>query len=179
MPPVPPPPSNPPREKRGLADRLLMMAGVSLALAAAAFPWYVFLNPQKFSFRNDAVQQARDMPAKEAKSVFSIAPMAVVNSNPTPQKLPKDIDRMQTATLPQGPDAPDGKGGEALAQPFPGSVFRLLHVANGQALIEDSSGMYMVKVGSVLPDNSRLARLEQKNGKWVIITSTGAIYENQ
>ena len=46
-------------------------------------------------------------------------------------------------------------------QPFPAtSGFRLLHVANGRALIEDCSGMYIVRIGSILPDNSRLATLE-------------------
>jgi len=38
--------------------------------------------------------------------------------------------------------------------------------------------MYIVQTGSVLPDNSRLAALTQKNGKWVIVTSTGEMYES-
>ena len=64
------------------------------------------------------------------------------------------------------------------AQPFPGrSDFKLLHVANGRALIEDQGGMYMVKVGSILPDESRVATLEQRSGKWVIVTSNGKIYQ--
>jgi hypothetical protein len=54
-------------------------------------------------------------------------------------------------------------------QSFPGKPrYRLLHVANGRALIEDKSGMYIVRIGSVLPDNSRLATLEQRDGSWVI-----------
>ena len=56
--------------------------------------------------------------------------------------------------------------------------FRLLHVANGRALIEDKAGMYLVRIGSILPDNSRVATLEQRDGKWVIVTSTGDIYQN-
>jgi len=36
--------------------------------------------------------------------------------------------------------------------------------------------MYMVRVGSILPDESRLASLEQREGKWVIVTSNGNIY---
>jgi RPA family protein len=62
-------------------------------------------------------------------------------------------------------------------QPFPASSgFKLLHVANGRALIEDTTGMYVVRVGSVLPDESRLATIEQRDGKWVIVTSKGDIY---
>jgi hypothetical protein len=35
--------------------------------------------------------------------------------------------------------------------------------------------MYIVRVGSVLPDNSRLATMEKRDGKWVIVTSTGEV----
>ena len=64
----------------------------------------------------------------------------------------------------------------ALDQPLPASTgFRLMHVANGRALIEDARGMYIVRVGSVLPDNSRLATLEQRDGAWVIVTSNGDV----
>lgn len=38
--------------------------------------------------------------------------------------------------------------------------------------------MYVVRIGSILPDESRLATLEQRDGKWVIITSKGEIYKN-
>ena len=48
----------------------------------------------------------------------------------------------------------------------------------GRALIEDDTGMYVVRVGSVLPDNSRLASIEQRDGKWIIVTSTGEVYGN-
>jgi hypothetical protein len=37
----------------------------------------------------------------------------------------------------------------------------------------------MVKVGSVLPDNTKLAKIEQRDGRWVIVTSNGEIYENE
>jgi hypothetical protein len=49
-------------------------------------------------------------------------------------------------------------------------------VSNGRALIEDPSGMYVVRVGSILPDESRLATIEQRDGKWVIVTSNGDVY---
>jgi hypothetical protein len=35
--------------------------------------------------------------------------------------------------------------------------------------------MYIVRIGSVLPDNSRLATLEQRDGSWVIVTSNGEV----
>ncbi|MNT02685.1 hypothetical protein D3C72_1371910 [compost metagenome] len=51
-----------------------------------------------------------------------------------------------------------------------------MHVANGRALIEDTTGMYIVRIGSILPDNSRLATLEERDGRWVMITSSGDVY---
>jgi hypothetical protein len=84
-----------------------------------------------------------------------------------------------TATVPTlGREQPEGLETQA-SQPFPGkSGFRLLHVANGRALIEDKAGMYLVRVGSILPDNSRVATLEQRDGKWVIVTSAGDVVQN-
>ncbi|MBU2486780.1 MAG: flagellar protein, partial [Alphaproteobacteria bacterium] len=81
-----------------------------------------------------------------------------------------------------------GEGSESTGAPaltaidpdksFPGKPrYKLLHVANGRALIEDKSGMYIVRIGSVLPDNSRLATLEKRDGQWVIITSNGEVIQ--
>ena len=93
---------------------------------------------------------------------------------------PKDFipDPLTTATV-SNAGGEDDKGPPADQQPFPGkSPFHLLHIVNGRALIEDDTGMYVVRVGSVLPDNSRLASIEQRDGKWVIVTSAGDIYGN-
>jgi hypothetical protein len=46
-------------------------------------------------------------------------------------------------------------------------------------MIEDATGMYMVRVGSILPDNSRLATIEQRNGRWVVITTRGETYMDE
>jgi hypothetical protein len=99
----------------------------------------------------------------------------MVNKNPS---QPKDLipDPLTTATV-SNTGREDDKGPPADQQPFPGkSAFQLLHVANGRALIEDDTGMYVVRVGSLLPDSSRLASIEQREGKWVIVTSTGDVY---
>lgn len=45
------------------------------------------------------------------------------------------------------------------------------------ALVEDSNGIYIVNVGGVLPDNSRVATLEQRDGRWVMITSKGDLIQ--
>lgn len=36
--------------------------------------------------------------------------------------------------------------------------------------------MYVVRVGSTLPDNARLTKIEQRGGQWLIETSSGKTY---
>ncbi|WP_245269431.1 flagellar protein [Allorhizobium undicola] len=177
--PVKPPRS--PRRRQGLiGDRMLAATGVAMACSAAMFPWYVFFNPEKFGFRAAPMDHTRDLPETTPRNVFSVSPLALVAREDHEQKPPEGVDPLETATVSDvGRQVPDRKPIENAQQPFPGSAFRLLHVANGRALIEDTSGMFMVQIGSILPDNSRVATLEKRNGKWVIVTTSGQIYENQ
>jgi hypothetical protein len=165
------------RRKGAMLDRFLTYTGLALAGASAFFPWYVFFNADKFGINVAASSNSRELPDWPARNVFSVSPLAMVNKNEAAKKVPP-VDPLTTATVSDLGKARDG--GDLLEeQPFPGkSSFRLLHVSNGRALIEDPSGMYVVRIGSILPDESRLATLEQRDGKWVIITSKGEIYKN-
>ncbi|MBB4288454.1 hypothetical protein GGE16_000470 [Rhizobium leguminosarum] len=165
------------RRKTVILDRFLTFTGLALAGAAAFFPWYVFFNEDKFGINVAASGNSRDLPDWPARNVFSVSPLAMVNKNEGDKKA-SPIDPLTTATV---SDLGKERNGKPLLedQPFPGrSSFRLLHVSNGRALIEDPSGMYMVRIGSILPDESRLAALEQRDGKWVIVTSKGDTYQN-
>lgn len=164
-------------------DRLLIGTGVTMAFAAAMFPWYVFFNEDKFGIRPADWGTTRDLPPGPGKDVFSVSPLAMVNKNhDTEIRQIPDIDNLTTATATEsglGKVEPAQKS-KVLEQPFPGqSGFRLLHVANGRALIEDSSGMYLVRVGSILPDESKVAMLEMRQGHWVIVTSKGDVYGDE
>jgi len=105
--------------------------------------------------------------------------MAMTNRNkedmPQPAELP---DMLTTATVnASGKEKQNDLAAGVEDQPFPGQTsFRLLHVSNGRALIEDGSGMYMVRVGSTLPDNALLTKIEQRGGEWQIETSSGKTY---
>ncbi|MDH4439530.1 MAG: flagellar protein [Rhizobium sp.] len=162
-------------------DRLLAGTGIALACGAAFFPWYVFFNEEKFGIRVADWTSTRDLPEGPGRNVFSVSPLALVDKDDEGGESPAAplVDEIVTATVPTlGRERPEGLEPVA-SQPFPGKIgFRLLHVANGRALIEDKGGMYLVRVGSILPDNSRVATLEQRDGKWVIVTSTGDIYQN-
>jgi hypothetical protein len=53
----------------------------------------------------------------------------------------------------------------------------MVHVANGRAMIEDDAGLWIVQRGSILPDSSQVSSIEQRNGKWVMVTSTDQVIE--
>jgi len=172
-------PVAPPKQarRRTVADRALAFTGLALAGASAFFPWYVFLNPDKFGIHVAEGERTRDLPNWPSREIVSVSPLAITNKNPS---APKDLipDPLTTATV-SNAGREDDRGEPADQQPLPGkSPFHLLHVANGRALIEDDTGMYVVRVGSVLPDSSRLASIEQRDGKWVIVTSAGDVYGN-
>lgn len=159
-------------------DKALAGSGVILAALAAFFPWYVFLHPEQFSVPPLWQGDKRDLPDTPPREVMSVSPLAMVDDDNEPAA--RDLDLLSTATVPAlGSELSRGAPLDgALNQPMPlATGFRLMHVANGRALIEDASGMYIVRVGSILPDNSRLATLEQRGGKWVIVTSNGDVYE--
>lgn len=161
------------------SDRWLLATGLLIAGFAAFFPWYVFLNQDQFGVRPMGFASNRDLPELPARSVVAASPLAIPDSDD--ESSGDTLDTISTATVntdgeQREPDPADDAGPE---QRFPGqkSNFRLLHVVNGRALIEDGSGMYVVRIGSILPDNSRLATLEKRKGRWVIVTSDGDVIE--
>lgn len=160
-------------------DRWLMGGILGVAAAAAAFPWYVFFNQEKFSVNIAGWESLRNLPQGHGGGVAPVFPHEEQQNAARDQDFPslETTDPVTTATVSAlGTEAKEG----ALfreEQPIPGTgTFRLLHVANGRALIEDKSGIFLVQVGSVLPDNTRLATLRQRDGKWEIITSAGTVY---
>ena len=43
--------------------------------------------------------------------------------------------------------------------------------------IADDAGLWVVQRGSALPDSSTVARIEERGGKWVIVTSDDRVIE--
>jgi hypothetical protein len=64
-------------------------------------------------------------------------------------------------------------------QPFPAPVisFRLVQIANGRAMLEDDTGLFVVQPGSILPDNSRVVTIEEHNGRPVLVTDADVVLE--
>lgn len=155
------------------ADRMIIGGGIVLAGFAAFFPWYVFLHQEEFGIRPMQSMKGLDAAAWPGSGLFAASPLATVVGD---GEGPAEFDPLQTATTPAVTEQP-APGEDPLSQPFPVRPFELVHVANGRALIEDQSGMYIVRIGSVLPDNSRVERLEKRGEEWVIVTSEGEVIE--
>ena len=83
-----------------------------------------------------------------------------------------------TGTVPTKPETPENAPGLE-DQPFPSEAaeFRLVHVANGRAMIEDDAGLWVVQQGAALPDSTRVKSIEKRNGRWVLVTSADRVVE--
>lgn len=160
------------RSRYSRSDLTLALAGLALATLCALFPWYIFYNPEQFGIRAlefegdaDAIGGAGLSPSSRLWPEPLAAPEVV------PQALEAEFDRLATGTtgsLPADGVQPPGLD----EQPFPAAAgdFRLIHVANGRAMIEDERGLWVVGPGSVLPDNSHVSSIERRDGRWVLVT---------
>ena len=141
------------------SDLVIAALGIALGLTCAFFPWYIFFNQEKFGIR----------PMKfEGGGSGASGPVAV---GPQPQRIGapmtiEDVPVMQldlfsTGALPDDEGSSSGKRAPGLdEQPFPGDVpqFRLVHVANGRAMIEDDAGLWVVQQPMPDPAASRIER---------------------
>jgi hypothetical protein len=153
-------------------DTILVAVGVLLAAGSAFLPWYVILNPEKFKLYADPRIMTRDMPDTGPRPIWNVSPMAIPNKD-EPKLASLPLDPLKTGTTPIAPNKMSTltiTGSQK--QP---NGFSLLHVSNGKALIKDDKGIYLVQVGSPLPDQSKLATIEELDGKPVIITTNGTV----
>lgn len=162
------------RPKRTSMDVLLVAGGIALGLTSAFFPWYVFMNQDQFGIR--AVKFGGN-PATGTQPA-SATPAGHINAPiPLADAMGPPLDRFTTGTLPRTQDEPNVAG--PVEQPFPSSssAFKLVHIVNGRAMIEDGAGLWIVQPGSVLPDNTRVTSIEQRAGRWVLVTTGDRVVE--
>lgn len=160
-------------------DRMLTGGLIAVAAAAAALPWYVFLNPEKFGMSGRGWEALMNVPQRGGGGGDAVMPHADDTLAGSESKDAADtaLDSVITATVPANGTSDLNVDNPMNPQPFPGGVqFKLLHVSNGRALIEDKSGMFLVQIGSVLPDESRLISMTRDGGRWKIVTSAGELY---
>lgn len=170
---VPPPPrrvpETPPR-RVSVGDAILIAGGVALGVGSAFFPWYVFFNQDQFgvrAMRFEGTPSAGPVPVGMAPAGPVRDPIEAT------QGVAMELDPFPTGTLPDedGEGPPPAPGLDLQPFPVPEIAYSVVHIANGRAMIEDDKGMFIVQRGSVLPDNATVAAIEQREGRWVVVTS--------
>jgi hypothetical protein len=164
------------RERR--SDLMVAALGITLGLICALFPWYIFFNPDEFGIRamkfsgsggTDVSGPIALLPQPERVG----APMQVEN----PPEL--ELDLFATGTLPTAGEADGNQAISALDQPFPieEPFFKIIHIENGRAMLEDENGLWVVQRGSVLPDSSKVTSIEERDGRWVVVANGDRVIE--
>jgi hypothetical protein len=164
------------RDHRG--DLTVAALGVTLGLICALFPWYIFYNPQQFGVR--AMKFSRGGEAGQTGPItLGSQPDRVGAPIEAPEIPPSKLDLFATGTTQKDDSFPDEERSGLAKQSFPAELldFRLLHVANGRAMIEDDAGIFIVQRGSILPDNSRVAAIEERGDSFVVVTTGDRVIE--
>jgi hypothetical protein len=171
--PVPPLPVR--KKKFWTTDRIIGWSGALIALAAAFFPWYVFVNEDKFGLEALRAMVSGDAAVPSRRSTLDRDANGIEERKTA---LAPIEDNIVTGTVPAVEEPTTDTEQVLPAQPFPSAPrnFKLLKVIKDQAMIEDGTGIFVVRKGDVLPDRTRVADLEQRDGKWVLVTDGGATY---
>ncbi len=164
------------RDRR--SDLTVAALGVTLGLICALFPWYIFFNPDEFGVR--AMKFGGSGGGTEP-IVLGAQPDRVGAPVAVQEISPMKLDLLATGTATEEkPEEADEEGTPGLTeQPFPAPVtsFRVVQIANGRAMIEDDTGLFVVQPGSMLPDNSLVATIEERDGRAVLVTDGGVALE--
>jgi hypothetical protein len=161
------------RDRR--SDFVVAGFGIALGLACALFPWYILFNrPQIVAHGLSLGGHGRNSGRTSVTpSIGPLRPTSLAQQSPI-----SDLDMFPTATVAQQPESPNDAPGLD-QQPFPDGKpsFHLIQVANGRAMIGDDSGLWIVQRGSRLPDSSVVSSIEQRDGKWVVVTNTDQVLQ--
>lgn len=158
-----------PTTKRSKSDLAIMGLGGALGLGCALFPWYVLYNQEQFGIREFQFSGGGEW--TETQGDISTPHLRIGLPFATADLPRVELDGIATGTL--GPAGDGANPDDIVEQPFPGDQveYRLIHVENGRAMIADDAGIFVVQAGSQLPDGSRLRAIEERDGRWVIVTT--------
>lgn len=163
------------RDRR--SDFTVAALGVTLGLICALFPWYIFFNPDEFGVR--AMKFGGSGGGTEP-IMLGAQPERVGAPVGAREIPPMDLDLLSTGTAVKEGREEGGRDTPGLSdQPFPAPIvpFKLVHIANGRAMLEDDTGLFVVQPGSILPDGARVKTIGERNGHPVLVTYAGVVLE--
>lgn len=173
-----PPAPTPARRRERRSDLIVAALGITLGLICAVFPWYIFFNQEEFGIR---ALKFRGNGGSEISGTITVGPQPErVGAPMSVEDVPDmQLDLFATGTLRAEGEARGNQAISATTQPFPVEepFYRIIHVENGRAMVEDESGFWVVQRGSVLPDSSRVASIEERDGRWVVLTTGDRVIE--
>lgn len=161
----------------GRSDLTVAALGLTLGLTAALFPWYIFLNQDKFSIGGQSLALVPGLGG---------GPKLLTPEGNDDGRAAKDgavpvekLDLFATGTAPERVGDEEPAAPTPAEQPFPAEPvrFHVVHIENGRAMIEDDSGLFIVGRGDLLPDDSRVAHIEKRDGRMVVVTSKNEVLE--
>ena len=161
------------RDRR--SDLTVAALGVTLGLICALFPWYIFFNPEEFGVR--AMKFGGSGSGTEP-IILGAQPERVGAPIASQEISPVKLDLLSTGTATKKEETEDEEGVPLLAeQPFPPPAisFKVIQIANGRAMLEDETGLFIVQPGSILPDNTRVETIEEREGRPVLVTDGGIV----
>jgi len=168
----------PARKRERRSDLMVAALGITLGLICALFPWYIFLNPDEFGIR---AMKFSGSGGAEVSGPIALSPQPERVGAPMQVENPPELelDLFATGTLPTAGEAEGNQAVSALDQPFPVEepFFKIIHIENGRAMLEDENGFWVVQRGSVLPDNSKVTSIEERNGRWVVVANGDRVIE--
>lgn len=165
------------RKRDRRSDLTVAALGITLGLICALFPWYIFFNPDEFGVRAMRFGGGGNgtTPIVLGAQTERIGAPAAMGDNP-----PVELDLLSTGSAVKEHEEKDEEG-ETLVeeQPFPPPViaFRVVQIANGRAMLEDDTGLFVVQPGSILPDSTRVQTIEERDGHPVLVTDAGVVLE--
>lgn len=163
------------RDRR--SDLTVAALGITLGLICALFPWYIFLNPDEFGVRAMRFGGGGNgtTPIVLGAQTDRVGAPVAMDDNPS-----VELDLLSTGSAVKEHEEKNDEGETALVeQPFPPPViaFRVVEIANGRAMLEDDTGLFVVQPGSMLPDSSRVETIEERDGRPVLVTDAGVVLE--
>jgi hypothetical protein len=168
--------------RASIVDRVLTASGVAIACSSLAFAGYMLADSDRAP--RIAGMEYLSIFARPSHSLATAAQIKAPDvAEATNQPAPQSVDPTPTGSILD--KAAAGRPVNLILTPIrdvdpmaPSSPYRLLDVANGEALIANRSGFRRVKTGDVLPDLGRVNTIEKRGDHWVVLTQKGAALES-
>lgn len=151
-------------------DLTIAALGVTLAIICAIFPWYIFMNQQKFGIR--AMQFSGQHSNEPYMGDLRAAILAMGDPSDDENLAQMKLDTFTTGSI-RPPQENESTGKGPRRQRYKETLFpyRMVHASLGRAMIVDKESLFVVQPGSILPDATYVQAIEIRDGKWVLVTS--------